>query len=394
MALRMRLALALGLSLAACSGGAQPTSKQRPPPLVTVEKVVVRDVPVEVKAPVDLRPLAQADLAAKTAGFLDAVLVDRGDAVKKGQLVALVRPSELPDQLAVAKGQLAQAQASKGLAETNDKRIKGLAAQGLGSQAEADNAAGALATSSAAEAAAKANLDVVATRLGETRIVAPFDGVVVARKLDPGGVVGTMAGGVILTVARTEVLRVFVAVREREAASVAVGQKAHVELDALPGKRFEGAVVRLAPAFDAATRTLDAEVQLPNAEGALRPGMYGRGAIVLQIHPKAIVVPAIAVQITRQARSVYVLGPENKVKRVPVTLGVDGGEWLEVTSGLSPGDEVVVAGIDALADGAVVRPFRAGAASSGASSSGPSAPGASAFPAAGASASAASSGKP
>lgn len=356
--MRLWVGFFVGL-LSACSANAPPPNKQRPPPLVTIEKVAVRDVPVEVKAPVDLRPLAQADLGAKTAGFLDAVLVDRGDVVKKGQLVALVRPSDLPDQLAVAKGQLAQAQASKALAETNDKRIKGLAAQGLGSQADADQAAGALASANAAESAAKANIDAIASRLGETRIVAPFDGVVVTRRLDPGGVVGTLAGGVILTVARTEILRVFIAVRERDAVSVAIGQKAHVELDAIPGKSFEGSVVRLAPAFDPLTRTLDAEVQLENPNGTLRPGMYGRGAIVLQMHPGAIVVPAGAVQITNAARSVYVLGADNKVKRVPVTLGVDGGDWLEITNGLKPGDEIVTAGTDALGDGSIVRPFRA-----------------------------------
>jgi len=349
--------------LSACSGGAPPPGKQRPPPLVSIEKVVVRDVAVEVKAPVDLRPLAQADLGAKTVGFLDAVLVDRGDTVKKGQLVALVRPSDLPDQLAVAKGQLAQSQASLALAKTNDKRLKGLAAQGLGSQAEADQAAGTLAAAQAAESSAKSSIDVIASRLGETRIVAPFDGVVVARRLDPGGVVGTLAGGAILTVARTEILRVFVAVRERDAGSVAVGQKAHVELDAVPGRVFEGTVARLAPTFDPLTRTLEAEVQLPNPNGSLRPGMYGRGAIVLQVHPGAIVVPAGAVQITNKARSVYVLGPGDKVKRVPVTVGVDGGDWLEITSGLGPNDEIVTAGTDALGDGTPVRPFRAPAPS-------------------------------
>ena len=88
--------------------------KGRPPPLVIVQKVIARDVPVEVHAPVDLRPLEQADVGSKVLGYIDAVLVDRGDEVKQGQLVALVRPSDLPDQLAVARGTMAQTEASRG----------------------------------------------------------------------------------------------------------------------------------------------------------------------------------------------------------------------------------------------------------------------------------------
>jgi macrolide-specific efflux system membrane fusion protein len=86
---------------------------------VSVARVEARDVPVEVRAPVDLRPLVQADVGSKTLGYLDAVLVDRGDKVTRGQLLALVRPSDLPDQLAAARSTLAQAQSATALARTN-----------------------------------------------------------------------------------------------------------------------------------------------------------------------------------------------------------------------------------------------------------------------------------
>src|SRR5262245_23567669 len=104
-------------ALAACNSGPSQQVNKRPPPLVAVAKVGTRDVPVEVGAPVDLRPLQQADVGSKVLGYLDAVLVDRGDRVKKGQTVALVRPSDLPDQLAAARSSLAQAQASRMLAQ-------------------------------------------------------------------------------------------------------------------------------------------------------------------------------------------------------------------------------------------------------------------------------------
>jgi len=352
--------LLLGAALlgAACSsGGAGGPPKARPAPLVAAARVEVRDVPVEVQAPVDLRPIEQADVGSKVLGYLDAVLVDRGDKVKKGQLVALVRPSDLPDQLAAARSALASAEAARRLAGISADRTQKLQPEGLAAQSDVDRAVSGLASAEAGEAAAKAQIAALATKLGETRIEAPLTGVVLRRVLDPGALVGTLAGATIVTVARTDVLRVFVTVNERDAVGVVIGMDAHVEVDALPGRRFSGKVVRLAPGFDAVTRTLDAEVDLDNAAGELRPGMYGRGAIRLAVHPRAAVIPAAALQISDKSRYVFVIDGD-KVRRRPVEVGVDGGDWLEVTKGLDPSDEVVVAGADGLSEGAAVRVAR------------------------------------
>src|SRR5262245_7210462 len=120
------VALAIVAAIGCGKGSAETGAKTRPPPLVVIAKVATRDVPVEVHAPVELRPLAQADVGSKTLGYLDAVLVDRGDKVRRGQLLALVRPSDLPDQLAAARGTLAQTQASVTLARTNFERAEKL----------------------------------------------------------------------------------------------------------------------------------------------------------------------------------------------------------------------------------------------------------------------------
>src|SRR5215468_3077923 len=106
----------------ACSGRTDKGQQVRPPPQVSVARVEVRDVAVEVHAPIDLRPLTQAEVGSKTLGYLDAVFVDRGDPVKRGQIVALVRPSDLPDQLAAARSALAQAEAAAALAGANRER--------------------------------------------------------------------------------------------------------------------------------------------------------------------------------------------------------------------------------------------------------------------------------
>lgn len=355
--------LGIAISLAAfattaCSSKSQAAPKARPAPLVVVAKVEARDLPVEVHAPVELRPLAQAEVGSKTLGVLDAVFVDRGDRVKRGQLLALVRPSDLPDQLIASRGSLAQAQSSASLARKNFERASQLAPSGVVSQQELQQAQAALASAEAQEAAAKAQVAGLATRLGETRIESPLDGVVTVRRLDPGALVGPPnASATIVTVARVDVLRVFVTVNERDVHAIKVGLEAHVEVDALPGKTLKGSVARLAPTLDPGTRTLDAEVQIDNSGGELRPGMFGRGSIVVDNHPHAAVVPATAVQISSGKRWAFVLKGD-KVERREVAVGVDEGDWLEIVKGVAVGEEVVTTGIDAVSDGAAVRAVR------------------------------------
>ena len=307
----------------------------------------------------DLRPLEQADVGSKVLGYVDAVFVERGDRVKKGQIVALVRPSDLPDQLAAARSSIGQIKAQAVLARTNYERANKLAPSGVVSQQELQSASAALASAQSAESSAQAQISGLAIRLGETRITSPITGYVSARRLDPGALVGPPGGGAIVTVVRMDRLRVFLTLNEIDATGIAVGMDAHVALDALPGRSFSGKVVRVAPAFDPLTRTLEAEVQLANDSGELRPGMYGRGFIRREIHANTPVVSVNAVQISSGRKYVFVLH-DTKVERRNIVTGteLDDGAVLEVRSGLLPGDEVVVAGADALADGATVRVAR------------------------------------
>ena len=355
--MRNRL-LGIVLCAAACGKGGGEARKERPPPLVAVSRVAVRDVEETIRAPVDLRPLLQADVGAKMLGYLDAVLVERGDPVKKGQLLAVVRPSDLPDQLAAARSTAAQAEATVALARANLDRARALAPAGRVSKQELQQAETALASAEAMRAAARAQVGALATRLGETRITSPLDGVVSARRLDPGTLVGPGGNTApFLTVDRIDTLRIFVSVNEIDVPRLKIGQLTHMELDALPGTRFEGRVVRLAPSLDPATRTLEAEAQLPNPNGELRAGMYGRAAIVTGVHSGALTVPVGAVQISNGRSFAYALSGE-KVQRREVRIGVDGEQWLEIVSGLRPQDEVVIAGLEGLSDGSAVRPAR------------------------------------
>lgn len=355
-----RLSMVVVLAAFGC-GKAQSSGapKGRPAPSVVVAKVVARDVPVEVQAPVDLRPLEQADVGSKVLGYVDAIFVERGDRVKKGQIIALVRPSDLPDQLAAARSSIGQIKAQAALARTNYERANKLAPSGVVSQQELQSSSAALASAQSAEASAQAQISGLAIRLGETRITSPITGYVSTRRLDPGALVGPPGGGAIVTVVRMDRLRVFLTLNEIDAMGISIGMDAHVELDALPGRSFLGKVVRVAPAFDPLTRTLEAEVQLANDSGELRPGMYGRGFIRREVHPNTPVVPVNAVQISSKQKYVFVLH-DAKVERRAITTGaeVDDGSALEVSSGLAPGEEVVIAGADGLADGTTVRVTR------------------------------------
>lgn len=357
-----RLRICLFSTLLACgacgSGGSSAgTGAKRPPPQVVVQKPERRDLPVEVRAPVDLRPIITVEVTSKQLGYLSAVLVDRGDRVRRGQPLALVRPSDLPDQLQAARGTLAQAQAALQLARGNRERTGALSPSGVVSMQELEQSRAQLAQAESAEAAAQAQLSAAATRLGETRIDSPLDGVVLGRRLDPGALVGPTGGQAILTVARIDVLKVLVAVRERDAARLSVDQEAIVEVDARPGEPFTGRVVRLSPGFDPLTRTLDAEVHLPNEKGLLRPGMYGRAALRTGLHPQALVVPEAAVLLSNRDRFLYTV-EGGRARRKQVTVGIDGGTWLEIEKGLTAEDEVVVAGAEIIADGLAVTPSR------------------------------------
>jgi membrane fusion protein, multidrug efflux system len=351
------LVVAIAVGCAKGPSGAAP--KARLAPQVVVARVVARDVPVEVQAPVDLRPLEQADVGSKILGYVDAIFVERGDRVKKGQIIALVRPSDLPDQLAAARSSIGQIKAQAALARTNHERASKLAPSGVVSQQELQASSAALASAEAAEASAQAQISGLAIRLGETRITSPLSGYVSARRVDTGALVGPPGGGAIVTVVRMDKLRVFLTLNETDAMGISVGMDAHVEVDSLPGRSFAGKVVRVAPAFDPLTRTLEAEVLLSNDNGELKPGMYGRGFIRRDVHPNTAVVQVNAVQISSGKRYVFVLH-DSKVERRPITTGVDvdDGRLMEIRSGLAAGEEVVIAGADALADGTQVRVAR------------------------------------
>jgi len=193
---------------------------------------------------------------------------------------------------------------------------------------------------------------------GYAQVTAPFDGVVTERLADPGSFVQSAAGnqasarGIVKVVADRR-LRVLIPVPETSYSSIRKGTATSISLDAYPKEKFTGTVTRTATAVDPKSRTLLAEVEIPNPDGRLRPGMYARVTLTLEVHRGALSVPSEAV-MGKDDRFVYVV-EGNQAHKTPVEVGVDDGKSAEVVSGLKAGAVVVVVGRDTLVDGATVK---------------------------------------
>jgi membrane fusion protein (multidrug efflux system) len=201
---------------------------------------------------------------------------------------------------------------------------------------------------------AQAALKRTETLLGYARIIAPFNGVVTKRWVDPGAFIP--AGNVaLLTVVDLSTVRVELPIPEREAPLVNNGLPARVTVEELPGKRFDGTITRFAHALDESTRTMAAEVEIKNPDEALRPGMYAMVQVILQQKTDALVIPVEALVMEKAKGYVFTVDG-GKAKRIPVKLGFKDDRSVEILEGLKPEQPVLLAAGTTLADGQAVTP--------------------------------------
>ena len=257
-----------------------------------------------------------------------------------------------------------RAQTGSLLDETRNK-LKAAEATGEEVRAQVKSAEAALAEAKARLDKARSDVQTATSRVevarfeaehaeamaGYMKIIAPFDGIVVRRAVDTGHLTTPGAGGELLfVVARSDVVTIKVGVPETDAPFVNAGDPARVRLQALEGNPFEGKVTRTAWALDPATRTLRTEIDLPNADDVLRPGLYAYTTIVTEEHKDALTVPAAAV-VTDGGRSYCVVVANGQAKRREVKTGLSDGKRTEVVSGIDEGESVVEANPSSLADG-------------------------------------------
>jgi RND family efflux transporter MFP subunit len=341
-------------------------------PVVAVRKPDHSPAAEALTLPGSVQAFVEAPIYARTDGYLHAWYADIGTHVNKGELLAEIDTPEIDQQLSQANADLAMAVANAELARTTNERWKDLLKTNSVSQQDADSKAGDAAAKQAAADSARANVARLRELESFKRVVAPFDGVVTQRNTDIGALIsaGQNSGTALFRVADTRRLRVYVQVPEPYARETTPGIEASVAFASQPGKAFPARVVRTASALDPALRTLQVELQLDNASGALLPGAYAE--VTFMIHGSATTprVPANALLFRSEGMQIAVVGADHHVRLHTIVPGRDFGRYLEVLSGIGPDDDIVVNPPDSLFDGAEVRlaprgPERAAGAAGG-----------------------------
>jgi RND family efflux transporter MFP subunit len=299
----------------------------------------------------------EAPIYARTSGYLSVWHTDIGTSVKKGQLLAEIETPEVDQQLRQAQADLATAQANYELARTTNERWQGLLASQSVSQQDADQRAGDAAAKAAARRSAAANLARLHELESFKRVVAPFEGVVTQRNTDVGALInaGQSPGSALFRVADTHRLRIYVSVPQPYAAAVQPGLTARLEFADRPGKSYTAAVASTARALDASSRTLQVELQIDNAKGELLPGSYAQVYFNLAAGADTLRIPVNAVLFRSQGLEVAVLDADHRVHLKTITQGRDFGTEIEVLSGVTAADTLVLNPPDSISEGAQVR---------------------------------------
>jgi RND family efflux transporter MFP subunit len=318
--------------------------------------------------------LLEAGLYPRATGYILRRMVDIGDRVKKGQLLAEISSPDLDDQLAQGRANMLQARANLRLAQSQSVLAQTVLARsvnirrkaaGIVSQEEIDQEKARVDTTRASVEAAKATIKVYEAAVqryadlqGFEKITAPFAGVITARGIDPGDLVtADSTARELFHLMRTDVLRVFVDVPQVFATGIKVGQGAPVYRREDPATQFKGKVARTANALDPNTRTLRTEVHVANPNDALRPGMYLQVNFTFTREALPVLIPAAALATRTGAPRVAVLDAQNLVRYRTVQLGRDYGAEVEVIAGLDAGATVVVHPGDDLPEGTAVEPL-------------------------------------
>ena len=331
-------------------------------PTAGVAKVTREDLYKEVTIAAEFRPYVEVALHAKVSGYVRKMNVDFGDQVKAGQLMATLEVPELQAELdnAQATGQKAQADYTN--AHLIYTRLQSVNKDhpNLVAQQDLDTAEANELTTAAAIAAAKANVEKYQTMVSYTQITAPFDGVVTHRYADPGTLIqaGTSSDTQALPLVRVSDnyrLRLDFPVTVDYVKDVQLGDSVEVRVDSLNGKTFTGTISRFTHEVDDNTRTMITEIEVPNPNLELMPGMYATVVLKVEKHLQALAVPTEAVA-GEKTPTVYVVNQVNQIEERSVKLGLETADKYEILSGLHEGDLVVIGNRSGFQAGQKVEP--------------------------------------
>jgi RND family efflux transporter MFP subunit len=342
--------------------------------------------------PGNIQAVTEAPILARAEGYVQRRYVDIGDRVTSGQLLAEVEAPDLDQQVRQAQASLVQSQsdleranaaleqgkANESIAELTASRWANLVRRGAVSKQDNDQYQAqylaqvanvkalerAVDAAKANIAAAQAGLGRLSEMQGYLKVRAPFAGVVTLRNVDVGTLINT-GNTMLFRIAQTNLLRTYLNVPQSNAVEVHVGQMASLATPELPERKFSGAVTRTANALDPSSRTLLVEVQVPNPDGKLLPGMYVEVDLHMPRKDPPLLLPSDTLSVRPEGTMVALVGPNNAVHFQRVVVGRDFGSDIEVLSGLTAGDQVIANPNDAVQEGVKVHPILAAVGNAG-----------------------------
>ncbi|MBV8706422.1 MAG: efflux RND transporter periplasmic adaptor subunit [Acidobacteriaceae bacterium] len=311
----------------------------------------------EVVLPGNMQAFTDTPVWARASGYLKAWHADIGTHVQKGQLLAEIEAPEVDQQLQAAREQLATDEANLKLAEITADRYSGLLKQDSIAKQDVDTAVQNAKARAATVNASEANVKRLEQMVAYERVYAPFNGVITARNIDVGALINAGAnapGKELFHIASNAILRVYVSVPEAYSRAAKPGVNAYLTLNEFPGRQFHGAVVRNADAIDMSSRTLLVEVDVKNPTGELLPGSYTSVHLKLPSKIEAVTVPSNALLFRAEGLQIALVR-DGRTALVPVVMGRDYGDTVEIVSGVKGGDSVIVNPSDSIVSGEKVQ---------------------------------------
>ena len=338
-------------------------SSETAAPRVQVVMPKVKSSDRSLALPGSVQPLEETVVYPRSNGYVSKWLVDIGDKVEANALLAEIDTPEIDQQLDQARAQLVQAQAglvqstaNRDFSNTTLDRYKKLTPEGVASQQELDQKQAQslvdeanVKVAQAAIEAQQANVRRLTQMKSFGHVTAPFAGTVNARMIERGALVSPTTA--LFKISAVDPVRVFVQVPQDVAPSVRADVSAQVTVREYPGRTFEGKVARSSGSLDAATRTMNTEVRVPNPKGELFAGMYAQVALTLPSPHRVFEVPSTAVMNDAKGLRVAVVTADSTLKLVPVVVERDTGPTIEISTGITETDRVVKLGDAQLVDG-------------------------------------------
>ncbi len=343
-------ALALAFALQACAGKQEKPAAAATP--VVVAPAEVGELEERIEGTGELAAPDRAVIAAELDGRVTAVNVDEGIHVEAGAVLLEIDPEKRRLDADAASAQLRDAEAAVAVAKREYDRANAMHDQGVASDSLLDQRQTELARAQARVDASNAQRGVAARALRDASVRAPFAGLVARRDVSRGDYV--RPGQALLEVVALDPIEVEFSVAERDSARVAMGQPVRVTVAPYPDEAFTGSVSAVSPVIDPKTRTLRVKARIPNTDGRLRPGLFARTDLGVAKRSNVVFVPSEAILERADGEVVFVVGDDDRVRRVKVKTGVERDGKLEIAAGVGPEDVVVTRGHTDLADGALV----------------------------------------